>query len=100
MCGIAGYTGPEQPGLSRFMTREIVHRGPDGDGFYDAPGVHLAMRRLAIVDLAGGAQPQFDESGSRAVVFNGEIYNFLRLRSGLEQEGHRFKTHSDTEVLV
>ena len=82
------------------MLQTIVHRGPDGEGRLDRPGLALGMRRLAIIDLAGGDQPIFNEDGSVAVVFNGEIYNFRELRADLERRGHRFATRSDTEVLV
>ena len=82
------------------MLDAIVHRGPDGDGRFDRPGLALGMRRLAIIDLAGGDQPIFNEDGSVAVVFNGEIYNFRELRDELEHRGHRFATRCDTEVLV
>lgn len=82
------------------MLGAIVHRGPDGEGAFDRPGLALGMRRLAIIDLAGGAQPIFNEDGKIAVVCNGEIYNFRQLRAELERLGHRFATRSDTEVLV
>ena len=74
--------------------------GPDAEGFWSEPGVGLVHRRLSIIDLAGGDQPIANEDGSLQVVFNGEIYNFQELRRGLEARGHRFRTHSDTEVLV
>ncbi len=105
MCGIAGvlYADPERPAeravLER-MGRAIAHRGPDGEGFWREPGVGLVHRRLAIIDLTGGAQPLGNEDGSVQVAFNGEIYNFQELRAGLEARGHRFRTRSDTEVLV
>ncbi|KWX66515.1 hypothetical protein ASJ79_06110 [Mycobacterium sp. NAZ190054] len=82
------------------MLDAIFHRGPDGQGRFDRPGLTLGMRRLAIIDLAGGDQPIFNEDGSVAVVFNGEIYNFRELRAELERHGHRFVTRCDTEVLV
>ena len=82
------------------MLEAIVHRGPDGEGRFDRPGLALGMRRLAIIDLAGGDQPIFNEDSSVAVVFNGEIYNFRELRVELERHGHRFATRCDTEVLV
>jgi len=82
------------------MLESIIHRGPDGEGRFDRPGLALGMRRLAIIDLAGGDQPIFNEDGSVAVVFNGEIYNFRELRADLERMGHRFRTRCDTEVLV
>jgi asparagine synthase (glutamine-hydrolysing) len=82
------------------MGDSIAHRGPDAEGFWSAPGIGLVHRRLSIIDLAGGDQPIANEDGSVQVIFNGEIYNFQELRSGLQARGHRFRTHSDTEVLV
>jgi asparagine synthase (glutamine-hydrolysing) len=82
------------------MTDAMVHRGPDDAGFFVGDGVGLAMRRLAIIDLATGRQPIANEDGSVQVVLNGEIYNFRELRHDLEARGHTFATHSDTEVIV
>ncbi len=82
------------------MNATLVHRGPDSDGFFVKDRIGLAMRRLAIIDVAGGDQPIFSEDGSIAVVYNGEIYNFLELKAELEKCGHRFVTKSDTEVIV
>jgi asparagine synthase (glutamine-hydrolysing) len=82
------------------MTDILYHRGPDGDGFYHAPGVGLGHRRLAIVDLATGDQPLFNEDGTVCVVFNGEIYNFQPLMAELAALGHVFRTRCDTEVIV
>ena len=78
----------------------MEHRGPDEDGILVAPSAALGMRRLSIIDLPGGHQPVFNETGNVAVVFNGEIYNFAQLRKTLESRGHAFRTHSDTEVIV
>lgn len=104
MCGIAGFAGPlrasDGRGTLERMTGAIHHRGPDGDGFYLDDQVGLGMRRLAIIDVAGGNQPIFNEDGTVCVVLNGEIYNFQDLRADLEARGHRFATHSDTEVVV
>jgi asparagine synthase (glutamine-hydrolysing) len=82
------------------MGDAIAHRGPDGYGELREAGVGLIHRRLAIIDLAGGDQPIFNEDGSLGVVFNGEIYNYQHLRTNLESRGHVFKTNSDTETLV
>ncbi len=104
MCGIAGiarFDGPADPGAVRAMVAALAHRGPDGEGFFAEDGVALGMRRLAIIDLsAAGDQPMPDETGEVQVVFNGEIYNFMDLRSRFLALGHRFRGRSDTEVLV
>lgn len=105
MCGIAGIvtatreTRIDQDSL-RAMAASIAHRGPDAEGFWTAPGVGLAHRRLSIIDLEGGDQPIANEDGSIQVVFNGEIYNYRALQDELVAKGHRFRTNSDTEVLV
>lgn len=104
MCGIAGILfadgRPVDPAALRAMADAVAHRGPEGEGFFRAPGVGLAHRRLAFIDLAGGAQPLGNEDGSLQIVLNGEIYNYRELRAGLEAKGHRFQTRSDTEVIV
>jgi len=105
MCGIAGvvYTDRSHPvdkGLISRMTGAMAHRGPDADGFHLTGGAGLGHRRLSIIDLAGGDQPIFNEDRSKAVVLNGEIYNFQELRARLEAKGHIFATRSDTEVIV
>ncbi len=84
----------------RVMCDAIKHRGPDSDGYHVADGVALGMRRLSIIDVSGGQQPISNEDDSITVVFNGEIYNHRSLRRELESSGHRFRTNSDTEVLV
>lgn len=105
MCGIAGIfhletAKPVDPARVRLMTDAIAHRGPDGAGVWTAPGVGLGHRRLSIIDLGGGAQPMLTEDESLAVTFNGEIYNFAAVRKELEAKGHRFRTGSDTEVIL
>lgn len=100
MCGIAGYVGPEPQGLLPVMLRVLKHRGPDDIGSYEEPGVGLGMTRLAIIDLAGGRQPMTNEDGSLRIVFNGEIYNYRELRRDLQAKGHRFRSQSDTEVIL
>lgn len=89
-----------QPETLHRMCQTIVHRGPDDEGLCVKDGVGLGMRRLSIIDLAGGHQPVFNEDKSVWVVFNGEIYNFPELRPQLESHGHRFYTNTDTEVIV
>jgi asparagine synthase (glutamine-hydrolysing) len=101
ICGIFDFKGdPVSRELLERMNAEIRHRGPDGDGFFVNGPVGLANRRLSIIDLTGGWQPQTNEDGRIQVVFNGEIYNFIELREELEQKGHHFKTRSDTEVIA
>ncbi len=103
MCGIAGFAGLGDAVDLAAMTAALAHRGPDGQGVYvDAPAaVHLGHRRLAIIDLAGGAQPMWTADERIGVVFNGEIYNHRELRAELERRGHAFRSgHSDTEVLL
>jgi asparagine synthase (glutamine-hydrolysing) len=103
MCGIAGFSGNLDIQLLRKMSEAIIHRGPDDEGeFHDAAkGVGLAHRRLSILDLSPtGHQPMMSEDGAVVLVFNGEIYNFRELRMELEARGHRFRGHSDTEVLL
>ena len=104
MCGITGkltYDGePISRELLEAMTDVVSHRGPDASGYYVGEGVGLGHRRLSIIDLATGDQPLANEDETIWVVFNGEIYNFADLRRQLEAAGHRFRTHSDTEVIV
>jgi asparagine synthase (glutamine-hydrolysing) len=100
MCGICGYAGIHAPGLLEQMTACIRHRGPDDDGHFVEGDVGLGMRRLSIIDVAGGQQPISNEDGSLVIVFNGEIYNYRPLRELLLQRGHTFKTESDTEVIL
>jgi len=99
VCGIAGTAGFGDEALVRAMTDTIVHRGPDGEGFYSGEGFHLGNRRLAIQDVPGGSQPMTNEDGSVVVVYNGEIYNYPELRDWVLARGHRLTTHCDTEVL-
>ena len=100
MCGICGFVGLEDDGLLERMTTALVHRGPDGEGFFRAAGVGLGHRRLSIIDVAGGAQPIASEDGSLQLVCNGEIYNHAALRNELESRGHTFRTRSDNEVIL
>src|SRR5258706_12137816 len=105
MCGIAGHLslsgGPGDAAAVRAMAGALAHRGRDGEGFFADGPVALGHRRLAIVDLSAAAtQPMTDASGRFTIVFNGEIYNHPELRTGLEGEGVRFRSRSDTEVLL
>lgn len=105
MCGIAGIVSRQ--GLAateleqiRTVNHALVHRGPDGDGYYSDQHTTLAMRRLSIIDLAGGSQPLFNEDRSLVLIANGEIYNFIELRRQMEAKGHHFKTGSDCETIL
>lgn len=103
MCGIAGFVGKGNRDDILAMTSALRHRGPDGEGFFvdETAPIFLGFRRLAIVDIAGGNQPMWNEDGTVGVVFNGEIYNHVELRRELVAAGHVFRSsHSDTEVLV
>src|SRR5437879_4962080 len=100
ICGVVGADGAIAEKRVRVMTDALIRRGPDDKGMLARPGVILGVRRLSIIDLPGGHQPIYNETGEIAVVFNGEIYNFPQLRSTLENRGHRFRTRSDTEVIV
>ena len=104
MCGITGFVynsdrAVERDVLER-MNCAIEHRGPDEDGFYIKENVGLAMRRLSIIDLAGGQQPMHTEDRTKWIVYNGEIYNYRELREDLDKRGHTFYTNSDTEAIV
>ncbi len=104
MCGIAGFVvkdgpRPEREILAR-MNAAIIHRGPDEEGFFVDDHAALAMRRLAIIDLAGGQQPIWNSDRTKCIFFNGEIYNYQELRKGLDERGHKFYTNSDTEAII
>jgi asparagine synthase (glutamine-hydrolysing) len=111
MCGIVGFltstpSGIPEPKILRKMRDILIHRGPDDQGEYirpldeTGPFLSLGHRRLSIIDLATGQQPLSNEEGTLRIIFNGEIYNFIELREKLKTLGHRFKTNSDTEVIV
>jgi len=105
MCGIAGYidfSSKTNPPVLDKMTDEITYRGPDSSGKFinKSKIVGLGVRRLRIIDLTTGDQPIKNEDNSVVVVYNGEIYNYKILRVELEKRGHKFRTESDTEVLV
>jgi asparagine synthase (glutamine-hydrolysing) len=105
MCGICGQFNfarnePVESETIRRMTGTIVHRGPDDEGYFISGPIGLGFRRLSIIDLAGGHQPMSDSEETVRVILNGEIYNFKELRAELTKHGHRFRTNSDTEVIV
>jgi asparagine synthase (glutamine-hydrolysing) len=105
MCGIAGFIqkSPNPEALPRMLSR-ISHRGPDGEGIWDrfhgGWSVNIGHRRLSIIDVAGGTQPMENADGAVVISYNGEVYNFMRLRALLESKGRRFRTRSDTEVIL
>lgn len=105
MCGIVGFlhfdTEKEVDSkVIKRMTDSISYRGPDGEGFYLYKNLALGHRRLSIIDLSTGNQPMFSNDGSLALVFNGEIYNYLELRDELKKDGYQFSTSSDSEVII
>src|SRR5216117_3185340 len=105
MCGIVGIVHsdparPVPPAMIRRMCEAIRHRGPDDEGTYVEGPVGLGMRRLSIIDLAGGRQPIFNEDRSKVIVFNGEIYNYRELRRELLRRGHTFTSQGDTETIL
>jgi asparagine synthase (glutamine-hydrolysing) len=105
MCGIVGIFSyknrdPVDGGLLRAMNERITHRGPDDDGFFERPGLGLAMRRLTIIDLSSGAQPISTPDGKMTIVYNGELWNYKELRADLEAKGHQFHTQCDTESVL
>src|SRR5436309_11057086 len=105
MCGIAGIVHhdrrrPVAAATIQDMCAALRHRGPDDQGIHVADGVGLGMRRLSIIDLAGGHQPIFNEDGSKVIVFNGEIYNYKELRRELIARGHVLRSQGDTETVL
>ncbi len=104
MCGIAGFYQAAGVGVDlgtlRAMTRALLHRGPDDEGYYLDANVGLGHRRLSVIDLTSGQQPMFTADRSVAIIFNGEIFNYVELREELKKKGHRFTTASDTEVVL
>lgn len=101
VCGICGTAGFGSPEMIRGMADTLVHRGPDDDGYFESqdPSLYLANRRLSIIDVQGGRQPVYSEDRTIAAVQNGEVYNFRELRKDLESKGHRFASHTDSEVI-
>ncbi|MDO8669449.1 MAG: asparagine synthase (glutamine-hydrolyzing) [Candidatus Buchananbacteria bacterium] len=100
MCGIAGFHGSGNHEIIKNMTRSLAHRGPNDENFYNFENLYFGFRRLSIIDLSTGGQPMSNEDDTVWIIFNGEIYNFLELRSDLEKKGHRFKSKTDTEVII
>ncbi len=102
MCGICGMIGKnrEKEQILERMMQVIKHRGPDGSGAYVSREAALGFQRLSIIDLEQGMQPMYNETGSKVLVFNGEIYNYKLLREELQERGHRFRNTSDSEVLL
>ena len=104
MCGITGYIhnnkNKETEQILKKMMKRIEHRGPDGKGTFIDDTIALGHTRLSIIDLKTGDQPMFNENERLVIVFNGEIYNYIELKSELEKKDHYFKTTCDTEVLL
>ena len=104
MCGFVGFVGKQSKEEKRKIIKDmadmIVHRGPDSDGYYIDDNVALGFRRLSIIDLDNGSQPIYNEDKSMVIVFNGEIYNYKELKEELINKGHKFKTNTDTEVIL
>lgn len=100
MCGITGYLGQGNEEILRRMIDSLIHRGPDDEGFYFNNKIGLGHRRLSIIDLATGHQPISNEDETIWLIFNGEIYNYQELRKKLINQGHKFSTQTDTEVMV
>jgi len=102
MCGFVGFCSKDvkDKNVIKEMNNQIIHRGPDSDGYYFDKDVNFGFRRLSIIDLHEGSQPILNESGDTAIIFNGEIYNYQELRKDLVAKGYKFKTHTDTEVIL
>lgn len=102
MCGFTGYISSKKKDekIIKEMSKKIIHRGPDDEGIYKDDYLHAAFRRLSIIDLNNGHQPIYNEDNSLFIMFNGEIYNYKELKSDLIEKGHKFKTNTDTEVIL
>ena len=102
MCGFVGIKDntKDKKKIIKKMADKIVHRGPDSDGYYVDDKMAIGFRRLSIIDLEGGSQPLYNETKDIVLAFNGEIYNYKKLREDLINKGHKFKTNTDSEVIV
>src|SRR5215813_11602227 len=103
MCGIAGWFDPGAPAdasLAALMIERIHYRGPDDGGVHTEPGLALGIRRLAIIDIAGGKQPMWSSDGRYVIVYNGQVYNYVELAEELRSRGVRFHSRCDTEVVI
>ena len=104
MCGLVGFidktSKKDKKNIIKNMADVIIHRGPDGEGFYVDDSIAMGFRRLSIIDLKGGNQPLYNEEKDMVINFNGEIYNYKELKEELIRKGHKFKTNSDTEVII
>jgi len=104
MCGFVGFIDNQKKEkkkkIIKNMADKIIHRGPDSDGYYYDDNIALGFRRLSIIDLEGGHQPIYNEDNTKVIVFNGEIYNYKEIKEDLLKKGHKFKTNTDTEVIL
>ena len=102
MCGFTGFISKKnkKEKIIKEMNDTIIHRGPDDEGYYVDSDIALGFRRLSIIDLKGGEQPIYNENKDLVINFNGEIYNFLELKEELIKCGHKFKSKTDTEVII
>ena len=104
MCGLVGYIDKKSKKTKKETIKKmadvIIHRGPDGEGYFVDDNIAMGFRRLSIIDLKGGNQPLYNEDNTLVINFNGEIYNYKELREDLIKKGHTFTTNSDTEVIV
>ena len=100
MCGICGYVGPKEKKLLLNMMKNIIHRGPDDSGFIENDDFHFGHKRLSIISPETGKQPISNENNTIWLVYNGEIYNYKKLKDKLEKSGHKFNTETDSEIIV
>ena len=104
MCGFVGFIDKakkeNKDKIIKKMADTIKHRGPDSDGYYTDDNIALGFRRLSIIDLGNGDQPIFNKKKDKVILFNGEIYNYKEIQKELKNKGYKFKTNSDTEVIL